>query len=389
MIETYVVSDIFDYFPGNHGLTEEVIYSQKPASIDDSIAIFSGSSNNEQPLGHIKQGAKNKDGDPIQYFTGPCIILTKDGSAGLLTYKPPNTRFTINHHACVLKVKKEWAEKIQCEWFVLQYQTLFNQVVTSRSDNRIFSTEWLDRLRVNLPSYEKVQIPQLERKRYLLDILARFQSFRGQIELLLDGAMASPNNIPTTKAIISKVFDIRGGNSGLTAEVIYNNPPVKGDDPLPVVTGATLEENLMGKVSSTLKLPNGKKPKTFDGECILLTRNGFYAGTMFHHLSGKFVPNDHVYILTPRPVWLGRVNMKWFIHQYSRLVRATVTSRSDNATFNKGWLDRLTVDIPEIGCQDIAANRIGYLEATSKYIHVLEQKLFALAHQAIALPTEG
>lgn len=81
--------------------------------------------------------------------------MTKDGSAGLLTYKDTNEVFTINHHACVLKLKEEWKEKLHLRWFAHQYQNRFFEVVTSKSDNGVFSTEWFERLKFEVPLYDE------------------------------------------------------------------------------------------------------------------------------------------------------------------------------------------------------------------------------------------
>lgn len=81
-----LLSQLFSYSPGNHGLTEEIIYQQQPTSPEDRVPIFSGSADNETPMAWIQTEGKNNKGESLAYFQGPCIILTKDGSAGLLTY---------------------------------------------------------------------------------------------------------------------------------------------------------------------------------------------------------------------------------------------------------------------------------------------------------------
>ena len=150
------INDMFDYAAGNHGLTEEIIYEQQPTSNDESVPIFSGSQDNQTPIGFIRSDGRNNKGDLIKYFQGPCLILTKDGSAGVLTHKGAGVRFTINHHACVLKLKPKWAAKLHLKWFAHQYQNKLLEVVTSKSDNRVFSIDWFDRLKFEIPDdYEE------------------------------------------------------------------------------------------------------------------------------------------------------------------------------------------------------------------------------------------
>jgi hypothetical protein len=95
------VAVVFDYHPGNHGLTEKAIRDQPPSVGEQGIPVLSGSSDNEKPMAWIRRGATTADGQPVKYYEGPCLVLTKDGSAGLLTYQDVGL-FTLNHHACVL-----------------------------------------------------------------------------------------------------------------------------------------------------------------------------------------------------------------------------------------------------------------------------------------------
>jgi hypothetical protein len=185
----YTINQLFRYKPGNHGLTEETIYAQQPTSEEDSIPIFSGSGDNESPIGFIRSAGHNKHGRPLAYFQGPCLILTKDGSAGLLTYKPPKFRFTINHHACVLTVRKEWRGKLDLQWFVFEKQHVLLRGVTSQSDNRIFNTSWFDRLKFEIPDYETIQIPQRDQKLKLLDYKKKLSQIISSIDVLIDSPL--------------------------------------------------------------------------------------------------------------------------------------------------------------------------------------------------------
>jgi type I restriction-modification system DNA methylase subunit len=185
---SHTISEMFDYLPGNHGLTEEIIYEQQPTSEEDSVPIFSGSQDNETPIGYICRNANNKDGKPISYFEGPCLILTKDGSAGLLTFKEKGQEFTINHHACVLKVKEDWTNKVHLRWFAHRYQKTLFQAVTSKSDNRVFSTEWFERLKFDIPLYDE-QVRQWRKIEQLIQLKYQLRSASMTIEQLLSSRL--------------------------------------------------------------------------------------------------------------------------------------------------------------------------------------------------------
>lgn len=163
------ISELFDYSPGNHGLTEEIIYDFQSDSIQEKIPIYSGSQNNEVPLGFIRANCKNNKGIAIKYFTGEHIILTKDGSAGLMTYKT-DEKFTLNHHACVLKLKSKWEGKVNVEWFAMRNKNHLKKYSTSRSDNMVLNTEWFIKIKFEIPSIKK-QLTQVEGMNRLSELL--------------------------------------------------------------------------------------------------------------------------------------------------------------------------------------------------------------------------
>ncbi|MDP2797394.1 MAG: N-6 DNA methylase [Methanoregula sp.] len=150
---------------------------------------------------------------------------------------------------------------------------------------------------------------------------------------------------PTSKTEkFSDIFTVTGGNSGLTEEFIYNNQPTNEEESIKILSSATLQTNLMGSISQNAK-PNNKFLKIFNGECIVIARNG-YAGKMTYLNNGKFTTNDHAYVLTPKNSWKNKINLRWFVYQYQELFYNLVTSKSDNATFNKEYIEKQEIAIP-------------------------------------------
>ena len=346
------ISDAFDYFPGNHGLTEELIYSWQPTNEKESNPIFSGSKDNILPIGYIQNNAKNNKEKDITFFKGECLILTKDGSAGLLTYKNDGG-FTLNHHACILKIKCGWENKIDLEWFAYQYQKRFYQYVTSKSDNGVFSTEWFDKIDFIIPDYD-VQL-KLKDKKNNLNLLSKFIR-KSQNNLRQLTTNRKTELVEDKNCKIKEIFNFKGGNSGLTEDFSYNNQPSSEDEKIPILSSATLNSNLMGYLSKSAK-PNNKKLKIFNGECVLIARNG-YAGTMTYLDNYEFTINDHAYVLIPKKEWKNKINLRWFIFQYQELFYNIVTSKSDNATFNKTYAEKQKVIIPDKDFQDKIAEKL-------------------------------
>lgn len=372
------ISQMFDYFPGNHGLTEEIIYEFQPISDEDSIPIFSGSQNNVVPIGKIRKESKNKMGEDIRFFENECLILTKDGSAGMLTYRNQGV-FTLNHHACVLKVKENWKGKIDPEWFAQQFQSHLLQVVTSKSDNRVFSTKWFERIEFLIPSYP-IQFKQKTKKKTLIKI-------KKQIDLMIKDILYFLNlNIKIKKYeygshLISEVFDIKGGNNGLTEKFIYHNLPSNDEEKIEILTSATLERTAMGFISKTARL-NNRKLKIFESPAILVARNG-YAGIMKYISTGKFTTNDHAYVFTPKKEWKDKINLKYFILEYQKLFWEIVTSKSDNATFSKEYAERQMIKLPHIDVQNEIIQKITPFKMLLKKLQIIEKKIDKLLEYSI------
>lgn len=351
------VNDLFVYQPGNHGLTDEVIYAQQPFEPGDAVPVYSGSEDNEKATVFIKSGARTNSGDPVVYFSGPCLILTKDGSAGLLAYKGDGERFTLNHHACVLTLRPEWAAKVDLLWFAEQYQSRFLAVATSRSDNRVFSVDWFDRLRFGIPDHP-TQARQRKLRERVVGLKSTCRAAAEQIRPLVSRIVTVPPDRVVFTGPLGKLFAVHGGNSGLTKEFIYHNLPLAPGDGVPIRSGATQDENQMGEVRAAALLPNGRSLKIFRDECLLVTRKGYYAGTASYWAGGPFAPNDDINVLLPAAEFRGKVNLLWLAIQFAPLFRSFVSSRSDNATFNQGWLDRATVQVPDKRYQDDAAREL-------------------------------
>jgi len=372
-----LLSQLFSYSPGNHGLTEGIIYDQQPTSTEDRVPIFSGSADNETPMGWIKSGAKNNAGEPLAYFEGPCIILTKDGSAGLLTYKGPGERFTINHHACILSVRDQWKGELDLEWFAGQHQTLFFNLVTSKSDNRIFSTEWLDRISIPIPDYKSVQLPTRLRKGTLVGVIANVRALSDEVRQLLLERIDETKFPAIYAGVASDVLHALGGNSGLTDQLIYENQPTASTEGVEVLSGATMPGNRLGTVCRNA-LPKGKKLKIVSRDSILLSRKGYYAGVMTYIGNREIAINDDAYLLVPKKSWEDHLNLRWFSYQYALPIRACVTSQGDNSTFNKEWLHKLHVLIPERAIQDRLASKVAALHGMLNRLDSLEAGLSSL-----------
>lgn len=273
-------------------------------------------------------------------------------------------------------MRDEWKDELDLVWFVGQHQSLFFNLVTSKSDNRIFSTEWLERISILIPDYKSVQVRARDRRSALISLIANVRALRGEMRELLLQRIDESKFPPIYTGVVSDVLDALGGNSGLTDQFIYQYQPTTSREGVDVLSGATTRGNKLGTVSRNASL-KGKKLKIVSRESILLSRKG-YAGVMTYLGHREIAINDDAYLLVPKKSWEEHLNLRWFSYQYALPMRACVSSQSDNSTFNKEWLDKLPVLIPEKVIQDRLAIKVTALQDMLDRLNSLEARLSSL-----------
>ena len=373
IFEETLIEDIFHIEGGNSGLTEEFTYYNLPSNEDEIIEIFTGATLDENKMGIISRLAK-PNGRELKIFQGPVILVVRKGLAGKM-FHIEKEEFTTNDDAYVLTPKKDWKDKINLKWFIHEYQDLFFNLVTSKSDNATFNKGYASR--------QSVKIPDIDIQDEIAGFALRTENVKRVLVNTVDQLHEVKENILEVEelnaksfkeTLIEKIFHIEGGNSGLTEEFIYYNLPINEEESIEILSSATLEVNRMGCVSRNAK-PDEKKLKIFRSPAILVTRNGYYAGSTTYISSGEFTTNDHAYVLTPKKDWKDKINLKWFIHEYQDLFFNLVTSKSDNATFDKGYASRQIVKIPDIDFQNAFVKKIEYMESIIAKLREIEKEI--------------
>ncbi|HEX7607788.1 MAG TPA: restriction endonuclease subunit S [Candidatus Cryosericum sp.] len=352
------VACVFEFSPGNHGLTEKAIRDQPPSVDEQGVPVLSGRSDNERPQAWIRHGATTVNGQLVKYYEGPCLVLSKDGSAGLLTFQGRGA-FTLNHHACVLSLRPEWSGRVDLQWFAWQYRNYFVRWTTSKSDNRVLTKEAINSAEIELPDIG-VQMSQLARLQVLLLVASKLRALILLLQELLDespGSLAADDqSVP-----LNIVFDARGGLQGLTEDYIYHHTPSTGQPGLDVVTSAAGAISSFGRISqeaaSALARQSSCQEFVFHGPALVVARNG-KAGLVSVVEQSSFVMSDHAYVLLPRPDYVNKIDPYWFAHNFSRAFLDSSTSKSDNGTFTKLKLQDLAARILPLCEQQRIGNRI-------------------------------
>ena len=148
-MEHKTIKTIFNISGGNSDLTEEFIYQNQPTA-DDEIPIYSSATIHDNQMGIISKLAKWDGCRRLKIFTAPCILITRNGFAGEMTCLTSG-QFTINDHAYVMTLKRGWKDRVNLRWFASQYQELFKNLVTSKSDNATFSKKYAEKQTIAIP----------------------------------------------------------------------------------------------------------------------------------------------------------------------------------------------------------------------------------------------
>lgn len=352
------IGKIFDFIPETN-LTEENFYIRQ-----GFYPVYSGKTEDGGIVAKIN--TYNQD--------SPCITFTTYGvGAGKLYYR--EGKYTIGRNCMGLRPKEEFKESINLEWFAFHFQNLFYKLrIGDPKGQRGLNKMLLERVEIEIHEL-KVQERKLNKYKQLYTLK---MSIGEALSILSDSIrrVSKPYQGYYEIKELKKIFHIEGGNSGLTEEFIYYTLPSNEEEKIEIFSSATLEAKRMGCISRNAK-PNGKKLKIFRAPAILVARNG-YAGSMTHIPTGEFTTNDHAYVLTPKKDWEEKIDLKWFIHEYQDLFFNLVTSKSDNATFDKGYANRQTVKISDIDFQNAFVKKIEYMESIIAKQKEIEKEIDAL-----------
>ena len=329
---------IFDFILETN-LTEEFFYEHK-----GPYPVFSGQTEEQGIVAQIDSYDQTKS----------CVTVTTYGKlAGKMYYR--NGKYTIGRNCMGLRPKEEYKSQINLAWFSYRYQGLFYQTrIGPRGEGqKSLNKALLEKIKLVIPdgNAQKLQLATYERAQKLLNrknmALQKYQSLMNTKIGKFHSAYSD---------IIGSIFDVKGGNSGLTEEFIYNNLSSEKSESVRVLSGATIEANMMGAVSKNGR-PNGEELRIFKSPAVLVVRKG-NAGQMTFVGYGAFTTNDDAYVMTLKPEWRHKVNARWFCYQYQELFRNLVTSKSDNATFNKDYAEKTKVELPSIEEQNRLAKKL-------------------------------
>lgn len=360
------VKDFFEITRGMSGITEEFIYNNP-----GDIPVISASSDKFTIFGCVNEEAipKNKI---INY---PAVLIIRVGKAGftqIVSYE----KYIVTENVLVLIPKRKYVDSFNMKWVENQLRPeLIKNARGEINGQRNISTTIIKKLKFN-------NIDLSEQEKYSKLILS-LESIDSELKNSLDFLQNA--NIDYLfeeydKIKIKDCFNILGGTSGLTEEIIYQNYTEQPNEEIPIFSGATLKNNFMGFIAKNNQ--SNINLKIFKGPAILVARKG-NAGTMKYIPNYEFTINDDAYVMILKEEWIEKINLKWFINQYQELFFNLVTSKSDNGTFNKSYVERQIIRIPDINFQNNVAKKIQIKEEIIESMQKLENEVEYLLNSQI------
>lgn len=250
------LNEYFDVKRGISGLTEDFIYNNF-----GKVPVISASSDKFRIFGHI-----DYDSVKNNVINKQAILVVRVGKAGITKYMGGDKEFLVTENVLYLLPKEKYKNDFNFTWLENKLRTLFMKNV--RGDvqgQRNISAEVINRL-----SFKKIDLSLQNKIAELLESTEEVKvKISGLIKFLNDTEISDLKVTSGTKEKISKIFNIVGGNSGLSEEFIYYNQATNSEDEISIYSGATSEEKSMGEISKNAIL-DGTRIKLFKEQCILV-----------------------------------------------------------------------------------------------------------------------
>lgn len=276
----------------------------------------------------------------------PCLSYPTKANQGDIFLQ--DKLFDANNTA-VLIIKEQYKTKVDLEWLLYKLRPLFLQFQTSKGGVSYLNKAIVNDIELFLPNIE-IQLEELEELRRLESIKNKIYAIQTKINNLEQKHLVLEyKNYQEKELSVKEIFNIYGGDSGLTEEYLYSCLEHNNNENI-FLTGSSnsiLNKNFIGN----LKLPKGNKNVTIHNtDGIHIIRKG-KAGTITYLEKNSYVLNDDAYLITLKKNNLIKVDLEWLYYTQKELFLNFSTS-SDNGTWSKtGFLEYAKIDIPSINEQ--------------------------------------
>jgi restriction endonuclease S subunit len=276
-----------------------------------------------------------------------------------MTYKDESSRFALNHHAGVLKVRD--SKILNIEYFKHRFEKfLINLSVSDGS--KTLSKNLLEKQSFELPS-----LPEQE------SILRRYQVLEStklkidkyyEVLSKLQHQMLDVPEVKTDRVPLTDLFIINQGHQ-ITDLELYSN-----DGQIPVYTGNNEIKGRWGKhIVNKEDLPCLSYPSKANSGVVYIQSELFDA--------------NNTALLIPKPEWRNKLHLEWFRLKLPPIFLDLMTSKEGVSYLNKDIVESIYVELPVKEMQIEQASYFTKIENMKKDMESLNNKIELLLSRQI------
>ena len=280
------------------------IRKQDINQVKGDIPVYSSSKYKNETLGFVSDEIK-KIVPKAKKFSGKCITINADATDYNAFMREED--FYAND---VLNVIKIINEEIDVNYVAFKLKELLKTMGLSWH-NKLYK-EKLKKIKIPIPINNKGKI-DLEKQKQYADKCRKIEQLKNNITSIYDEIQNQMVNLESSfkykEVEITELFDFVSGDSKYTKKYVSMN---QGE--FPIYSANTKENGLFGHINSY----------DHDRECIQLTTNGVYAGTLFFREKHKFSINgdarlmikkyenlDYSFLLMELKLTFSEFNFNW------------------------------------------------------------------------------
>jgi len=336
---TYKFLDLF--YPvekGNYRLTEQAVYNSLKYN-EEMIPLWGGQQSHNDKTQFVSKKGKTIENKSIKIFEGDCLILSLDGSAGSITFKPQfqnneKIQFALNHHAGILKCRDE--KILNIEYFKYRFENLLRALSISEG-SKTLTVGSLYKQYFEIP-FLQVQTEILKRYKKLNDLKILLQKNIVVLKKIKVKPIECAYIENVTDLIkLNKFLDYISRNDSLSLEGIYNNSPKSlKNDCITVLSGSS-QNIYYGKIRAiTPKIHILKNRQALH----IVTRGK--AGQLTYIPKGTYATNTNAFLLFIKKDSFQMLNIEndkqekiylKFLKIFLEPIFLDISSKSDVAVF--------------------------------------------------------
>ena len=346
------IKEFFMIGSGNSGLTEEFIYRNQPSCPENSVKVFSSSTQEKTSFRSVDKNAVLPDGKGLKVYRTEGIVIARNGKAGKMTFVNDTNMYCMNDHAYILYVKKTYKKKIDIKYIMYCCKDILEKCVTSdKKGNQTFNkTLFMESI---------IELPDIKTQKKYVSEFEKMKKLSNRINLCIDKINCIISKIPHTSHAtlepVDKVFEIISEDRNLIEEYIYAH---QGKYP---VYSAQIE-GAFGYIDTY----------SYEGEVLTIVQYGDSGKVTLR--SGQLNIGRNCCGLIPRDEYVNKVNLLYF--KYALQNNFIENSKGESLkSLSQSTIKNTYFLLPKIEFQNKVASELYELEKLKTKLQNIRSKI--------------